>query len=238
VKVVLFSGGLDSLLLARAYPDALLLHIDYGQPYRFSEGSAAQGIADYLNRGLAFLMLTPLPSGEADGHIAHRNLYLAVSAAARDPTARLLLLGGVKGETSPDKTRRFLRASTLALSRSERRSLRLAAPLRKATKAKHLRRLVDEVGRAEAQRLLDLTVSCYRPPAKGVGCGRCLACVRRWVAVELAGLEGQWEFPPATTLAQTKAGDLLPYIRRTPLSEMPGVAVNQLEALRALHWRR
>lgn len=238
MKVILFSGGIDSLLLALNYPDAHRLHIEYGQTYSLEEEAAILRLQQVVGPVDTVQAALAAPAA-ADGHVPHRNLLLAVTAAAARPQATEIMLGGVRGETSRDKSGAFLRATSRTLSRSEGGRVRLTAPLRRHTKAEWLRILVDMEGEVAAQTLVDLTSSCYDPRGfvdREIGCGECLACFRRWVALERAGLQGSWEHPPWQRPVTT--GEALGYLRHTRPAELPGVIVNQYDALRALRRKR
>jgi 7-cyano-7-deazaguanine synthase in queuosine biosynthesis len=229
MKAILYSGGLDSLLLWRRYPTALLVHFDYGQPYEAAERQAMSAQAAAFGLSPVLLSRLPAQAAEADGFVPFRNLLLAVAAFAVT-SADEVMLGGVRGESSPDKSAAFLRAASRAASKAMGDRRKVSAPLRSRTKAAHLRSLVDEIGRRRAQRYIDLTTSCYRGTRPG--CGECTACFRRWVAVTLAGLRDDFLSDPRRQELST--GEAWRHLRRTDAREWPGMLLNNLEAYVAL----
>lgn len=232
--IVLYSGGLDSLLLWLLHPSAQPVRVSYGQAYEQAERRAIERQQQAVGLPAPLEVHVQLAEALPDGHVLHRNLALITIAAARTGATRILL-GGVRGETSPDKSARFLRAAGRALTASEGVPVHVEAPLRYATKARHLRTLVAAAGAQRAQELLDTTASCYQPAGtrrgREVGCGECLACYRRWVAVRRAGLRADFLADPADR--DNDRRQALRYLLATPVGEWPGVVANQLEALRA-----
>jgi 7-cyano-7-deazaguanine synthase in queuosine biosynthesis len=228
---ILYSGGLDSLLLRLRFPEALLLRVEYGQTYSAAERMAIYSQAG-IDRRVPLTVGCQLPEAAEDGHVPHRNLALAVLGAAWTGADRVLL-GGVRGETSLDKSRRFLHAASRALTRSEGPPVALCAPLAGRTKSEHLRDLVRSQGVVAAQKLLDCTTSCYAAEWDGaeIGCGLCLACFRKWVAVTNAGLAARFATDPACR--EINRRDAV-YLLRAPLREWPGIIENHWDARRAL----
>ena len=169
---------------------------------------------------------SPQPPVESDGHVQHRNLSLIVTAAQYSD---VIMIGALRGETSPDKSRSFMRAAEVALSKSERRQVHVLAPLKGLTKTQALRRHIKRW--PQDQPVLMQTYSCYR----GDECGECQACFRRWVALYLNGVEWWTDFTSHPWMRQTSWKDL-GYMRRT--SEWYGVARNNLEAWKAIKEKR
>jgi 7-cyano-7-deazaguanine synthase in queuosine biosynthesis len=165
---------------------------------------------------------------QSDGHIPHRNLLLIGTAVAALQPA-VVYLGALRGETSRDKSRRFMRQISKLLSFSEQ-PVQVRSPSKRLTKTQLVARFIklfpDLVER------LQVTRSCYAD--SDLPCGRCLACFRRWVAMSNNGICERYEVEP-WQVVRWDAG-MLAYLWRTPLTEWPGVIHNNLDAAAAL-WR-
>lgn len=217
---LLFSGGLDSacawLLLGR--PEAV--YVRTGARYEREEVRTAQWLLD------DHLTVLDGPDvgylAEQDGHVPHRNLLLATTAAAHG--YRHLALAAVAGEASPDKTRRFLRHTSRALTTSEASPYRLSAPFLHLSKTA----LVRETLAAHPMMApwLQESRSCYS--AGPWPCRRCQACFRRWVALTLNDQPcgPRPAIPRPTAMAARRVGPL----------RWPAIARNNTTAARAL-WR-
>lgn len=166
------------------------------------------------------------PDVEADGHVQHRNLSLIVTAAQYSDT---VMIGALKGETSPDKSRSFLRSVEQTLSKSERKRVQVIAPLKGMTKTQALRRHMKRW--PLDQFALQQTYSCYA----GNECGECQACFRRWVALYLNDVEWWTDWNANPWERKGSASDLR-YLART--NEWFGVARNNIEAWTAIRRKR
>lgn len=167
--------------------------------------------------------------GQPDGHIPLRNLHLVTIAATYSDR---IVLGALKGESSPDKSDAFLRAASAALTEaSQGRKIRVEAPLKRWTKTQLVSRLIKEVGFEEASLLIASTRSCYAPAGR---CGRCMACFRRWVALASNGIHEAHDSPP-WNFPLPPWEDRIRYLRQAPMAEWPGIMRNNLEAWLALH---
>lgn len=235
-RVVLFSGGMDSLAAWRLYaPDASLCYVRIGAPY---EGRELRSILDRGFAGDVQIVQASETLGEAAdkaGRVPLRNLLFAVTAAA-DFEADEVVLGALAGETSPDKSRRFAAAASAAMSASEGRRIRLTLPFRRMTKAQLVAAFLRAHPRMGAA-MLRACPSCYaeRLPDGAVGCGRCMSCLRRWVAMSLNGIEERYAERPWTgDWLHRDRDSWLGYLRRTPARDWPGVARANWELLRAL----
>lgn len=191
-RVLLFSGGLDSVaiwhLTGRPHP----VYIRLGHPYEDAELHTLRVLSELVPRLDVDVVDGPNIGWREfpDGHIPHRNLVLATTAAAHFSPAEIMV-GALLGEASPDKSRRFLRATSAALTASENRPVRVWAPAARWTKAGLLRRFLAAEPRAA--HIVAHTRSCYAPEGE---CGRCQACFRRSVALYHCGLTDVRPTPP------------------------------------------
>lgn len=207
-------------------PDCLYI-LQQGNPYAQQELEAIRRLVRLIPElQVQAVQGTPQRGMEADGHVQHRNLSLLVTAAQYSD---VIMIGALRGETSPDKSRSFFHAAEVALSKSERRNVTVLAPLKGMTKTqalrKHLRRWPRD------QFALQQTFSCYA----GNECGECQACFRRWVALYLNGVEWWTDWNANPWERRTTSADLK-YLART--GEWYGVARNNLEAWKAIRRKR
>lgn len=231
-RVLLFTGGLDSTIMHTLLgePPCLYVALEQGFP---AEAKNLSRLWDALPIDLDVID-APLPSAaKVDGHIPLRNLHLATIGAL---ITDRVMIGAVRGESSPDKSEKFLRRASAALTEaSQGRKITVEAPLRHLTKRQLVKAFIQQVGRQEAERIFSLTRSCYSEHYDR--CGRCMACFRRWVALYLNGIEEAHENPP-WEMIRPSWRDRLEYLRWAPLPEWPGIAESNLEALAALDLRR
>lgn len=238
-RVVLFSGGMDSLLAWQLYaPEAALCYVRIGAPYE------ARELESLRRRGLLVRVRVSQVSerlgarADAAGRVQLRNLLFAVAAAA-ETGADEIVLGALAGETSPDKSRRFAALASSAMSESEHRTIRLVMPFRGVTKAQLVCRFLRDTRLlpGEAERVLRACPSCYAEslPDGVAGCGTCTSCLRRWVAMSLNGISERYLVDPGDgDWLHAGRGRWWNYLRRTPVRDWPGVVRVNLELLRAL----
>lgn len=218
--IQLFSGGLDSLCLWYLSGQPTPVYVLLGHKYEERETETLMRLAEHIPKFRAQLIAGPRIGQleEHDGHIPHRNLLLAATAAAHFPDTDRIVLGALLGEASPDKSARFNRAVSRALSVSEHRRVRVVAPARHMTKTGLLRAFIRRF--PERVPLLRLTRSCYAAGADA--CGQCPACFRRDVALFHTGLSTTPPRPPAGA----GRAEALRAARTAGITRWPELAVN------------
>ncbi|WP_315729478.1 MULTISPECIES: 7-cyano-7-deazaguanine synthase [unclassified Bradyrhizobium] len=195
MRVLLFSGGLDSSALAFwKRPDACLT-IDYGQRPARGEIAAAKAICDEL--GLRHELLTvdlqalgsgslagKEPSGlaRAEEFWPFRNQMLITLAGMRFLSEGLkeILIGAVSTDVHADGKAPFLRGIDRLMSLQEG-GVTVTAPAR----ALHPRRLLEVSGFPRS--LVDLTFSCH---VMEYPCGRCRGCEKHLETVDRLKTKG------------------------------------------------
>lgn len=235
-RVLLFSGGLDSLCLWFWLGKPLPYYAEIGHRYEERELETISRLEQVLplnvQRG-GRLFLGDVEA--ADAHIPLRNQML-LEVGALDTGADEINLGALRGESSPDKSGIFFRRMTALLSSQMGKRVRVLAPARHLTKTALVRHTLARF--PGVRPLLGLTRSCYAPdlPEGVVGCGACMACFRRWVALSLNGMEEsylsspwEWDF-----LQRKNAGGWWRYMRQAPPAEWAGILENNLLALKAM----
>lgn len=237
-STILFTGGLDSTILALQNPDAQLAYVKTGHKYQLEELHSIKRISDRLDRDVKIFCGALIGTLEKpDGHIPHRNLCLLTTVAAFTE-CDTLILGNVKGESSPDKSRRFIKATQKALSNSEHRRIKISTPLRSRTKIEWINLLLKK---GDHRDLLLSTMSCYSPE-DGIHCGKCQACFRRWVALSANSVTETYATDPLIYGRHIMRKDNLltglSYLTGTPVSEWLGIVKNNLQAKKVLNgWK-
>lgn len=250
--VLLFSGGLDSYilwrLLSRSGDTPYLLYCTLEHRYQSMELQCIRALqrahaASGRTMPVGFAGMCRLGEYEhaVSAHIPLRNLLMVATAALEVPDARTVVLGAVAGESSRDKSRRFLARTARELSFQLHRDLDVTAPAQHLTKpqlvALYLRTFPTVIDRA----LLQRTRSCYGQTTYDphlTGCGACMSCFRRWVAMTRNGVMEQYASDPATfgeqTLKNVGRRGLVKIVGEVPMREWWGLARNNYEAYRAV----
>jgi 7-cyano-7-deazaguanine synthase in queuosine biosynthesis len=185
--VVLVSGGMDSTI---AYRRATQMHnqvrglyVDFGMENNLGEMQAL----DNLGTNYAVVQLDLGYAGRSIEwrHILPaRNLVMLEQAAILGGQDTTIWLGAVAGEipdTGGDKSVKFLQLAFDSLIAHYRiRGIQTLSEMYKANWAKWW---FDT--QSDPETLLE-TVGCYEVP-DGIHCGTCQACLRRFIALSLAG---------------------------------------------------
>lgn len=183
MKLLLFSGGLDSSALAFWKRPDVSLTIDYGQKPARGEIRAARSIASQLklNHEVLKIDLSRLGTGDLAGRrpsqIArasefwpYRNqMLITLAAMAYLPKGlKRIIIGAVSTDIHADGTREFITKIDDVLSLQEG-AVRVEAPAIRLTGPELLRRSKFPID------LIGLTFSCHvmeRP------CGQCRGCIK------------------------------------------------------------
>jgi 7-cyano-7-deazaguanine synthase in queuosine biosynthesis len=202
-KILLFSGGLDSVIANRyVFPD-LCLHFDLGTKYSRRESDA---VYDFMKAKITpnLMVQNNIDLGtyeEPDANIPLRNLYL-VSGAVSEALARYseeaffnIYLIVQKDEMSiPDRTQNFLDASSSMLSKLSGKKISVYTPFDDMDKTDMVRWFLKDGWNIDE---LLMSYSCFRGYDKE--CGNCPACFRKWVALTNNDIEGDWLNVPYKT---------------------------------------
>lgn len=200
VRVILYSGGLDSFigaaLLEREQPGWKKVYFNIGSRYSAKEAMLLPGDV-YHYRAIRLAGLE-----RDDGFVPQRNVLLVTAAQAFNDADEIALCG-VRGEYSRDKHPTFYRQASQLLSYTAGKPVRVFSPFERKTKSQAVAMYL-KAGLPIAPLLQ--TVSCYHPTERA--CGECMSCFRRWVALENNGLQQEWSKPPWDN------------VRRAPLSSL------------------
>lgn len=186
-KVVLVSGGTDSLINADTNPDATLLFVDFHAD-AYGELVACQKL--FQDRALEQIIIRPMiPSGDGV-FVPARNLMLATLAVHYGDH---IIIGAMRDDHSTDKTPRALEMISKILSEQAGRRIMVTAPLRELYK---FEAVAFYATTDERRRRMNDTWSCYsRGPYR---CFDCKACFRWSVALRYAGINVQKPGPAIT----------------------------------------
>lgn len=184
VRVLLFSGGIESTALACWLRPERLLMIDYGQIPAAGERRAAHHVASELGLDLDEIEIdaSSLGAGDMVGRAAvagagaseawpFRNQFLITLAAMRyaDDDLREILIGTIVTDTvHPDGRPEFIAAMD-ALIRIEAPDVRVRAPAHELDAPELVRRS------GVSRNLLGWTFSCHRGT---IACGQCRGCTK------------------------------------------------------------
>lgn len=182
MKVLLFSGGIESTCLALTEQPDLAVNIDYGQVCAKGERQSAEHIAKLLRLSLSTIDAplshlgrgemtgTPQPEGtEVPEHWPYRNQLLVTLAAMSLSPAHEheIIIGTVKSDhVHADGSETFVRAMSSTLA-SQYPGVRLSAPAISMNTVD----LIKSSGAGED--LLGWTFSCHR---SNLACGQCRGC--------------------------------------------------------------
>lgn len=233
MRILLFSAGLDSYMIWHLLDKPQPVYVLIDSVYEDVELQAID-VLEAEDDTLRVDRCVGPALGElqqADGHIPFRNLVFAVTAAAVYQPA-LIYLGALAGETSRDKSGKFLGNTSALLTYTERQPVSLVAPFRHLTKTELLRRFL--VNFPYLRNTLLKTRSCYQPQ-DGIGCGACMACFRRWVAMSNNGIVEPYASPPWEWGAGMANRSALHYVFQARPSEWYGILRNNLDAARAIY---
>lgn len=198
--VLMFSGGLDSLIAWFYLDKPKCVYCALGHKYQHKEFEAIDKLVDELAIWGEEMEVTVDKSlqlydiEEEDANIPMRNSFLAHIGALYGDNIWLIVQ---KGETNiPDRTMNFFNNVThLLRDLNENNEIEVDSPFWDMTKADMVNWYVEEgfpIG------LLLKSSSCYSRMV-GEHCGECSACFRRWVALSLNDIEEDYKVNPWET---------------------------------------
>jgi len=185
--VLMFSGGLDSLIAWFALGKPKAVHVHLGHRYGASEYFTSMSLAKRLGMDLIIEKRLYLGDQESpDAYIPMRNLFLAMIGALYGDDIYLVFQ---KGEQSiPDRSPEFLDKASEMLSFLNERRIVVDSPFHNMTKSGMIRWYLDQGNEKCPVDVLYKSFSCFGSDSTKVPCGECAACFRRWVAFENNGL--------------------------------------------------
>ena len=178
-EVLLFSGGMDSLISYFYVGKPQLIYFCLNHRYEYREFDVIQRLERMLNTKVKFSRMFNLRKYEhPDAHIPLRNYYVAQGVLSEFPDVTKIYLACQKGEQSiPDRSPEFFKDITHILSKEAERPVEVINTFPDMTKVQMVKWYMENVGDVE---ILKASVGCYS--AEDIHCGSCGACLRRSVA--------------------------------------------------------
>lgn len=194
-KVILYSGGLDSVMLAAKYPNAKRVYFDMKTRY------AKEEIAQLPDDVIIDTTFNFANVERNDAIIPSRNLYLVTRAA---DYGHNIYMAVTSGDSIKDKDADFFRQAQALLNHMNdswygtEEEIYLHTPLKKLSKSQAVKEYLDAGHSAQA--LID-SFSCYTPEG-GKQCGQCKCCVRKFAALAANGIDALKSFAFAPILSK------------------------------------
>jgi 7-cyano-7-deazaguanine synthase len=205
-KVLLFSGGMDCYMTAFLVKPDILLHVDFENGYNNSEKKSIQGLVQ--NRAIGWDSIKTVSMNFLSEHVREdaaiplRNLFFLSLVALYGED---IYIGSVDGDVMSDNTAQFFGRLEGVLDYlyenqpwCEERGFSIHTPFKSLTKTELVKKYLEEGG---DQKNLLVSFSCY-DPVHGNPCGWCMACFRKWVALQNNGIPTEnyfesnpWEAP-------------------------------------------
>jgi len=186
-SVLLFSGGMDSVMFDRLLEPDVLLYAPTGSNYESIETRKIHELAHdgIINGDKLIIMdetLNLAPFERDDLIVPNRNAYLVLLASHFGET---IYLGSVYGDRSFDKDKTFYKLMEDLLNHmwseqhwTEQRVFSVSSPYKDTTKTELIAEYMEDGG--DVQNILD-SYSCYRGELQP--CGICKPCVRKAVSL-------------------------------------------------------
>lgn len=186
-SVLLFSGGMDSLIMNHLLKPDILLIIPHNNLYEKQEMNCINKLINkgYIDkREIIFDKSLQLGQFERDDAIIpNRNLYFITLATHYGET---IYLGSVYGDRSLDKSIPFFKKCEDMFNFlfqnqhwCDKRKFKIGAPFKHLTKTQLVKKYLKRGG--NPQQLLE-SYSCYDGEKKP--CGWCKPCFRKWVSLK------------------------------------------------------
>lgn len=207
-SVLLYSGGMDSYIIACLWKPDVLLHVDTGTRYGAVE---MEHLTPPPGQTITQAVLRDLARWENPDTfiLPARNLHLVLLGAHYGDR---IWLGATAGDRTRDKDDRFAELTTTLLSHiygdqwwlPGGRDVRVELPAKPFTK----RQLVNKYLTAgmDPNHLITDTFSCYTPVA-GHPCGGCKPCVRKWIALVAEGVHPKYTVTETALATVTGRGN-------------------------------
>ena len=186
-SVLLFSGGMDSLIFNFLLKPDILLVVPHGNNYEKREMKILKNL---IKRGIInkekVIIDKRLELGDFERDdliIPNRNLYFVTIASHYGET---IYLGSVYGDRSFDKSKAFFKKCECMFNYlyqeqhwCEKRTFNIGSPFKNKTKTQLVKMYLEKGGNPD--HLIE-SYSCYS--GNKVPCMKCKPCFRKWVALK------------------------------------------------------
>jgi len=215
-SVLLFSGGMDSLIMNKLLNPDILLVIPHGNKYQKEEIKCIRKLIDKkIIDGNKVIFDRSLSLGKFerdDAIIPNRNLYFITLATHY---GEIIYLGSVYGDRSLDKSKVFFKKCRKLFNYlfqeqhwCENRKFKILAPYKNLTKTELIKKYLK--AGFYINDLLE-SYSCYAGSKKP--CGVCKPCFRKWVSLENNNIDTKDYFKKKPYTAKWLK-DILPLVKR------------------------
>lgn len=190
--VLLFSGGLDSLIAYFYLENPLCLFVNMHQKYAEIELECVKKMQQEIGMDLIIDDTTfDFHEVEQDDlTIPNRNAYLAMLASNYGDN---IWMAAVDGDYNHDKTPEIFDAMSMFLSKLKGRPIHVKSPFWNMTKTEMIKWYINQGYNIE---WLKMSYSCFA--GNKYQCGRCSSCLRRWVGMYNNGIIEDYEEDPIT----------------------------------------
>jgi Queuosine biosynthesis protein QueC len=203
MRILCFSGGPDCLCAIPLFEPDLLFHCNLGMPSSVSEETAVLHLVRLLDLPLARFINRLVAFAKPNSEIPYRNLFLVANAALHGEGPLTIGLAVEKGTTANDSHDRdpyFFGLASTMLSHLSGESITVEPILQDYTKFQAVAKFLQFQARTgvDPKVLLRASTSCYARRSIGsLQCGNCPACIRRFIAFYLNGIEEDYQENPA-----------------------------------------
>ena len=185
--VLLFSGGMDSVIFDHLLKPDVLLYLPTGSKYEYIETKKLDDLAmkGYIDSKKLVVLPDVLDLSlfeRDDAIVPNRNAFLLLFASLYGET---LILGSVQGDRSYDKDEVFYTRMSDLLNHmwqeqhwTEAKNFTVMSPYKNTTKTQLVKDYLADGGRPE---ILLESYCCYE--GKEQLCGWCKPCFRKWVSL-------------------------------------------------------
>ncbi|NMB80380.1 MAG: hypothetical protein GYA14_01015 [Ignavibacteria bacterium] len=189
-RVILFSGGIDSLYTALLLPNARLLYCKAGFSHQKKDLNSITNFERITKRKVIIENSLNLKSFETKNFetIFCRNLLFATIAGNYGNN---IYLGGIRGDNALDKSPQAFKSMSFLLTQIGGKNFSIKSLLWQFTKTEIVKEILNF---KDGKDLLLNSVSCYSSSSRH--CGKCGSCFRRWVAMTNNNIQEGYEFPP------------------------------------------
>ncbi|MEM0142712.1 MAG: 7-cyano-7-deazaguanine synthase [Candidatus Parvarchaeum sp.] len=206
-SVLLFSGGMDSVMYAYLLHPDVLLRVNMHESYEERERSATEVVVELMgweniyvedNETFNFSAME-----RSDYIIPNRNIYLIAKASEY---GEIIWLSSVNGDRSLDKDEEFYADMEKLLNHvwdeqhwTKKRTIQVTAPFKPNTKTQLLKIYLENGGPIDS---ILASYSCYKGEEKP--CGICKPCMRKAVALVNNGIDitGYFQNSPLTAIQE------------------------------------
>ena len=197
--VLLFSGGMDSVIFDHLLKPDVLLYLPTGSKYEYIETKKLDDLAmkGYIDSKKLVVLPDVLNLSlfeRDDAIVPNRNAFLLLFASLY---GEILILGSVQGDRSYDKDEIFYDKMMALLNHmwqeqhwTEEKTFKVMSPYKNTTKTQLIKDYLADGGKPE---ILLESWSCYDPQVKYLLhpeqlCGWCKPCFRKWVSLHNNGI--------------------------------------------------